>query len=99
MDDEINDDEIINSQENKELEERQNLEEKIKKLKEKKDKKKQRNDYADNILEELSCENLSNFYERSKKELQDFRDLFNLKPHEEISSISASKKGDEFGDN
>lgn len=97
--DENEDEHKLNSQENKEEEERKKLEEKIKELKEKRDKKKQRNDYADNILEELSCENLSNFYERSKKELQDFRDLFNLKPNEEISSISASKKGDEFGDN
>ena len=76
-----------------------NLEEKIRELKEKRDKKKNRNDYSENILEELSCENLSNFYERSKKELQDFRDLFNLKPNEEIAMIAATKKGDDFGEN
>ena len=40
-------------------------------------KKMERYDYSDNILTELNCQNLSNFYERSKKELEDFRDLFN----------------------
>jgi len=40
-------------------------------------KKMERYDYSDNILTEVNCQNLSNFYERSKKELEDFRDLFN----------------------
>lgn len=35
-----------------------------------------RPDYSDNILLELSCENLSNFYQRSKKERSDFWDIF-----------------------
>ena len=40
-------------------------------------KKMERYDYSDNILTEVNCQNLSNFFERSKKELEDFRDLFN----------------------
>ena len=35
-----------------------------------------RPDYSDNILLELSCENLSNFYQRSKKERSDFWEIF-----------------------
>mmetsp|Transcript_24595 Transcript_24595/g.38183 ORF Transcript_24595/g.38183 Transcript_24595/m.38183 type:complete len:154 (-) Transcript_24595:538-999(-) len=33
-------------------------------------------DYSDNILVEIDCENLANFYERSKKEFRDLVDLF-----------------------
>jgi len=35
-----------------------------------------RPDYSDNIIEEFSCDNLSNFYERCKRELEDFWDIF-----------------------
>ena len=39
-------------------------------------KKLKRADYSDNILSELSCENLSNFYQRCKRERQDFWEIF-----------------------
>ena len=39
-------------------------------------KKLKRADYSDNILSELSCENLSNFYQRCKRERQEFWDIF-----------------------
>ena len=42
----------------------------------------ERPDYSDNIIQELSTENLSNFYERSKRELQDFWEIFQY--HQEI---------------
>jgi len=35
-----------------------------------------RADYSGNILEELSCENLSNFYQRCKRERQEFWEIF-----------------------
>ena len=35
-----------------------------------------RADYSDNFLMELSCENLSNFYQRCKRERQEFWDIF-----------------------
>lgn len=43
-----------------------------------------RPDYSENIFNEFNCENLSNFYERAKQELADFRDIFNLDPNEVI---------------
>lgn len=46
--------------------------------------RRERPDYSENIYNEFDCENLSNFYDRAKKELTDFRDLFNLEPNEEI---------------
>lgn len=46
--------------------------------------RKERHDYSENIYNEFDCENLSNFYDRAKKELTGFRDLFNLESHEEI---------------
>ena len=62
---------------------------KILEFKEKKRKRilkarRERPDYSENILKEMNTENLSNFYERSKKELADFRDIFNLEPNHEI---------------
>jgi hypothetical protein len=36
----------------------------------------ERPDYSDNIIGEMNAENLSNFYERSKRELEDFWDIF-----------------------
>jgi len=62
---------------------------KILEFKEKKRKRilkarRERPDYSENILKEMNTENLSNFYERSKKELADFRDIFNLEPDQEI---------------
>ena len=41
-------------------------------------KRMQRFDYSDNILIELNTQNLSNFYERSKKEIEDFWDVFHF---------------------
>jgi len=41
-------------------------------------KKADKPDYSDNILNELSPENLSNFYERAKRELDEFRGLFHI---------------------
>lgn len=35
-----------------------------------------RPDYSENIYQEFSCENLSNFFERCKKERQDFYEVF-----------------------
>lgn len=47
-------------------------------IQKKKNQLKQQNrpDYSDNILMELSCENLSNFYQRCKKERMDFWEIF-----------------------
>lgn len=39
-------------------------------------KRMERFDYSENILIEFNMENLSNFYERAKRELEDFRQLF-----------------------
>lgn len=39
-------------------------------------KKLKRADYSDNILLELSCENLSNFYQRCKRERLEFWEIF-----------------------
>ena len=39
-------------------------------------KKLKRADYSDNILLELSCENLSNFYQRCKRERVEFWEIF-----------------------
>lgn len=39
-------------------------------------KRMQRPDYSENFIYELNCENLANFYQRSKKELVDFWDIF-----------------------
>lgn len=36
----------------------------------------ERFDYSENILIEFNMENLSNFYERAIRELEDFRQLF-----------------------
>ena len=44
--------------------------------------RRERPDYSENIYSEFDCENLSNFYDRAKKELNDFKDLFNLEPNE-----------------
>lgn len=41
-------------------------------------KKAEKLDYSENILNELSPENLSNFYERAKRELDEFRGLFHI---------------------
>ena len=41
-------------------------------------------DFSENILAEFDCLNLSNFYERAKKELVDFLDIFNLGPDDFI---------------
>ena len=41
-------------------------------------KRQERPDYSDNIIEEFTTENLSNFYERCKRELEDFWELFQL---------------------
>jgi len=49
------------------------------------EKRRGRADYSENLLKELSCDNLANFYERSKKELQDFLDFFNLDKDERIN--------------
>ena len=35
-----------------------------------------RKDYSENILKEFNTENLSNFYDRCKRELTDFWELF-----------------------
>ena len=40
-------------------------------------KRMERYDYSDNVYEEFDCQNLSNLYERSVKELEDFWELFN----------------------
>jgi hypothetical protein len=42
-----------------------------------------RPDYSDNIIGEFSTENLSNFYERSIRELHDFWEIFQY--NDEIS--------------
>ena len=47
-------------------------------MKELNTKKKKRPDYSDNIIKEFTAVNLSNFYERSKRELDDFLDIFQL---------------------
>ena len=39
---------------------------------------KNRPDYSDNILKEFTALNLSNFYERSKREFEDFLDIFQM---------------------
>jgi hypothetical protein len=57
------------------------LEEKRKRIMEA---RRDRPDYSENIYNEFNCENLSSFYERAKKELADFRDVFNLEPNETI---------------
>jgi len=44
-------------------------------------KRKTRLDYSENIIEEIDCENLSNLYERSKKEYRDFVELFYCHGH------------------
>ena len=36
----------------------------------------ERADYSENIYQEMSTDNLSNFYERTKRELKDFWELF-----------------------
>ena len=40
-------------------------------------KRMERYDYSDNVYVEFDCQNLSNLYERSVKELEDFWELFN----------------------
>lgn len=47
-------------------------------LKEINSKKNFRPDYSDNIIKEFTASNLSNFYERSRRELEDFLDIFQL---------------------
>lgn len=49
--------------------------------------RKRRPDYSENILKELNALNLSNFYERSIKELADFKDIFNVEPHEDMDQL------------
>lgn len=39
-------------------------------------KRMERADYSENVYQEFSTENLSNFYERSKREIKDFWELF-----------------------
>jgi hypothetical protein len=39
-------------------------------------KRQSRPDYSENIIQEFNTENLSNFYERSKRELNDFWGIF-----------------------
>lgn len=38
----------------------------------------ERYDYSENILVEMNCQNLCNFYERAKRELDDFLDFFHM---------------------
>lgn len=49
--------------------------------------RKRRPDYSENILKELNALNLSNFYERSIKELVDFKDIFNIEAHEDMEPL------------
>lgn len=49
--------------------------------------RKRRPDYSENILKELNALNLSNFYERSIKELADFKDIFNVDAHEDMDAL------------
>jgi hypothetical protein len=47
--------------------------------------RRERLDFSENILFDLDCANLNNFYRRSKKELIEFLDLLNLGPFDEIT--------------
>lgn len=59
-------------------------------------KKLKRADYSDNILSELSCENLSNFYQRCKRERQDFWEIFRW--DEDIGDELLTDNFEEFAD-
>ena len=48
-------------------------------------KKRERADYSENILAELNMEYLGKFYERAKKELNDYLDVFALTTNDMIT--------------
>lgn len=51
-----------------------------------KDMLKERAGFSDNIIKEFTTKNLSNFYDRCRRELGDFRLLFSLEPEQEIDN-------------
>lgn len=59
-------------------------------------KKLKRADYSDNILAELSCENLMHFYERCLRERQDFWEIFRWE--DQIGDELLTDNFEEFAD-
>ena len=58
-------------------------------------KRMERYDYSDNIYLELNTKNLSNLYERSKRELDDFRELFHWDKKDKIDILEDLMKTEE----
>jgi len=56
--------------------------------------RKKRPDYSDNIIQEFDCANLSLWYLRSKKDLDELLDTFNLEPYHEINDSLTTPLGD-----
>lgn len=56
--------------------------------------RKMRPDYSDNLIQEFDAHNLSLWYLRSKKDLDDLLDTFNLETHHEIDDRLTTPLGD-----